>query len=190
MKNNKTLKLTLFLLLVCGVSAFLIAYVNQVTVDVIAQQKLEATKAGYAEVYPGASDYIEAAYEDTDPLISAVVLAKNGGEDAGVIYTVVPSGYNGPIEALVGFDIRSKEITGVKVLSQTETAGLGANVQEPWFTARFAGKNAEQAIAVVKIEQTNENEVQAITAATITSEAIVSGINAARADFIARYGSN
>jgi len=190
MKNNKILKLTIFLLLVCGVSAFLIAYVNQITVDVITQQKLDAKKAGYEEVYPDASEYIEEEYEGTDPVISAVVFAKDGSEDAGVIYTIVPSGYNGTIEALVGFDIETKKITGVKVLSQAETAGLGANVQESWFTARFAGKSAEQELTVVKTEPGQDNEVQAITAATITSNAITSGINAARSDFMARYGAN
>lgn len=189
MKNNKIVHLTVFLLLVCGVSAFLIAYVNHITVDVIAQQKLDATKAGYAEVYPQASEYVEAAYEGEDPSIAAVILAKNNSADAGVIYTVVPGGYNGTIEALVGFDIATQKITGVKIMAQSETAGLGANVSEPWFTARFAGKSAQAPLEVVKVETEADNEVQAITAATITSKAITSGINAARADFMANYAS-
>jgi electron transport complex protein RnfG len=52
---------------------------------------------------------------------------------------------------------------------------------------RFAGKAASQELKLVKTETSAEDEVQAITASTITSTAVVAGVNAARADFAANY---
>ena len=117
------------------------------------------------------------------------ILAMEGGETVGVLYSVNVSGYGGTVEILVGFGIEAKEITGVKVLNQSETPGLGANCTNAWFSERYIGKTAEQDLTVVKVETSSPAEVQAITAATITSAAITDGVNAARQDFAASYGS-
>lgn len=190
MKDNKIVKLTLFLIIVCGVSSLLIAYINDVTLPVITQQKEAAIQSGYSEVFPEATEYVEAEYVGDNNTITSLVLAKKQGQDAGVIYTVAPGGYNGAVETLVAFDITSKKITGIKILAQAETAGLGANCSQPWFAARFADKPAEQELVVVKTEPAADQEIQAITAATITSTAVTDGINVARADFMSNYASN
>ena len=84
--------------------------------------------------------------------------------------------------------MKQRRITGVKVLNQSETPGLGANCTNAWFSERYIGKTAEQDLTVVKVETSSPAEVQAITAATITSAAITDGVNAARQDFAASYG--
>ena len=89
----------------------------------------------------------------------------------------------------VGFDIAEKQVTGIKILSQAETPGLGANCANTWFAERYMGKSAAEDLAVVKVETTDPGEVQAITAATITSNGVTAGVNAARQDFAANYGS-
>ena len=60
-----------------------------------------------------------------------------------------PVGYSGVIQLLVGMDIAKKEITAIKVLSQTETPGLGTNAQKSFFTDRYKGKSAESVLEVV-----------------------------------------
>lgn len=190
MMNNKVFKLTAFLLVICGACALMIGYTNEITVDRIAAQKELTLQAGYSEVCPEATEFTPIEYQGSDPLITAVVSAQKSGEEVGVIYTVAPGGYGGKVETLVGFDIASKKITGIKVLEQKETPGLGANSTQPWFAARYAGKSAEQPLKLVKTETSSDQEVQAITAATITSTAVVTGVNAAQADFMANHASN
>jgi electron transport complex protein RnfG len=186
---NKIIKLTVFLLAVTGISGLAIGYVNGITAPVIALQEEDKLRQGYTEIYPGADEYALQP-QGGGGLIDSVILAKKGQDTAGVLYIVTPKGYGGEISILVGFDVAGKEITGIKILSQAETPGLGANCVQPWFTQRFAGKSAASGLTVVKTATEAKDQVQAITAATITSTAVVSGVDAAREDFAANYGSN
>ena len=190
MMKNKIVHLTVFLLLVAGISGMAIGYVNGVTAPVIAALDAQKLKDGYSEVYPGADDYaVREGFVSDNPAITGKVLAMKGGEEAGVLYTVDASGYGGTVKLLVGFDIAEKQVTGIKILSQAETPGLGANCANTWFAERYMGKSAAEDLAVVKVETTDPGEVQAITAATITSNGVTAGVIAARQDFAANYGS-
>jgi electron transport complex protein RnfG len=186
--DRKIIKLTVFLLLVTGISGLAIGYVNGVTAPAIAAQKEEDLRQGYREVYPAGEEFAELGYDGGNALITGLVVARRGGADSGAIYTVSPKGYGGAVELLVGFDIAANRLSGIKILTQSETPGLGANCVQPWFGERFIDKSAAGELRLVKVETNAADEVQAITAATITSTAVVAGVNAARADFAARYG--
>ena len=69
-------------------------------------------------------------------------------------------------------------LTDIKILSHTETPGLGAKAADPAFSGQFHEKNVEK-IIVTTTPATADNEIQAISGATITSEAVASGVNAA-----------
>ncbi|MDR1193947.1 MAG: FMN-binding protein [Peptococcaceae bacterium] len=186
--EHKVIKLTVFLLLVTGISGLAIGYVNGITAPAIEIQKEESLRQGYREVYPDGDEYAILDYDGSDSVITGLVVARRAGADSGAIYTVSPKGYGGAVELLVGFDLAANRISGVKILTQSETPGLGANCSQPWFADRFLGKSAEGALALVKTAAQGDNQVQAITAATVTSTAVVDGVNAARADFASRYG--
>ena len=188
MMKNKIVRLTVFLLVVTGISGLAIGYVNGITAPVIAVQEAEKLLLGYSEVYPGADDYVSDTEAPAD-LPGERTLAMKDGIATGVIYLVEPKGYGGEISMLVGFDILGAKVTGIKILSQGETPGLGGNCTQPWFAARFTGKTAKRELGVVKVETSAQDEVQAITAATITSRAVVAGVNIARADFAASFGA-
>ena len=185
--NNNIVKLTVFLLIVTAVSGMAIGAVNGITAPEIAKQKEAALQNGYKEVYAAADEYIARDYSGKEGAISDLIIANQGGKEKGVIYLVQTKGYGGTLEFLVGFDLTSETITGIKILTQNETAGLGANCKTPWFAQRFVDKSADKALQVVKVESSAGHEIQAITAATITSTAVVDGVNAARADFEANY---
>ena len=185
--NNKVFRLTLFLLLVTGICGAAIGYVNSITAPVIAMQDEEKLIQGYKEVFPGADDYKLQRYTGQDDTITGVVIAVKDGHRAGALYMVSPKGYGGEVKMLVGFDAKKGTVTGIKILSQEETPGLGGNCVQPWFAERFAGKTAARELTLVKSETSEEDEVQAITASTITSTAVVAGVNAARADFMSNY---
>lgn len=185
---GKVVKLTVFLLAVTGICGLAIGYVNSITAPVIAMQAEEKLLQGYEEVYPGADEYKPVAYDGQDRTILGEIIAIRDGQTIGALYMVEPSGYGGGIRMLVGFDVSKGSTTGLKILSQGETPGLGGNCVQPWFTDRFTGKTASRELKLVKTDTSAEDEVQAITASTITSTAVVAGVNAARTDFIAKYG--
>jgi len=87
----------------------------------------------------------------------------------------------GPITVMVGFEENLKTLSGVSIVSQNETPGLGARIEEPWFTAQFAGKQGPFRIVE---EGTSDapDEVDAITGATRTSEAFRNIMNRATAE--------
>lgn len=186
------IKLGLFLLVVSGAAGFGISYVNGFTAPLIAEQMQQEKVNSFREVYPEAQeikDESEKYLQDPNSLIKEVNVAYTEGNPSGVIYTVEPSGYGGKIQALVGFDIAAQKITGVKVLSHSETPGLGARAGEAFFQDRFKDKSAAQAIEIVKKEPAAGNQVMAITAATVTSKAVASGVNAAREDFLKNFAN-
>lgn len=186
------LKLGLFLLLVAGVAGAALSYVNGLASPLIAAQILQNKLDSFKEVYPQ-SDKVEdesAIYlkDPHDPVVKEVNVAYRSDVPVGVIYAVETKGYSGPISLLAGFDIASARITAIKVLSQRETPGLGAKATESKFRDRYKDKGTDLALEVTKTPPVKENQVQAITASTITSKAVTKGVNAAREHFIAHFG--
>jgi electron transport complex protein RnfG len=82
----------------------------------------------------------------------------------GAVFQASVKGYSSDIVTMAGMTIDG-EITAIKVLSQNETPGLGARVCESPFTGQFAHKNIS-----------NLDEVQAITGATISSQAVIDSV--------------
>lgn len=185
------LKLGLFLLLVAGVAGAGLSYVNGLASPLIAQQILQNKIDSFKEVYPqGEKVEDETATYLQDPhdrVIKEVNIAYRSGAPAGVIYAVETKGYSGPISLLAAFDIATAKITAIKVLSQRETPGLGAKATESKFRDRYKDKKTDVALEVTKTPPLRENQVQAITASTITTKAVTKGVNAAREHFIAHF---
>ncbi|MEI7884303.1 MAG: RnfABCDGE type electron transport complex subunit G [Clostridia bacterium] len=184
---NKIVKLTLFLLFIAALSGFLLAYVNGSTAPIIAKAQAADLINGYKEIFPTAEEIVESSIKSDAPEILLINEAKISGKTVGVIYKVATSGYGGKNTFLVAFDLEKQQITGVKILTHTETPGLGAKATEKWFTNRFIGKTTTEDLLIVKKSTEKTNEVEAITAATITSKSIAKGINIAREHFIANF---
>jgi electron transport complex protein RnfG len=91
---------------------------------------------------------------------------------------LAPSGYSGAINMMVGISSVENKVTGMRVLKHSETPGLGAHAVYEKFYSRFIGKNLVP-LNVVKIPTGNANEIEAITAATITTRAITEAVNEA-----------
>jgi len=184
-------KLSLFLLLVAGISGAGLSYVNDLTGPLIEKQILQKKIDSFKEVYPQAdkvenesATWLKAPY---DPALKEVNIAYRNGAPAGVLYAVETKGYSGPISTLIGFDIATTRLTAIKVLSQRETPGLGAKAKESAFQDRYKNKNSTVPLEVSKTAPTKENQIQAITASTITSKAVTKGVNAAREHFAANF---
>ncbi|MFW6061878.1 MAG: FMN-binding protein [Planctomycetota bacterium] len=105
------------------------------------------------------------------------------GEPVGWVIHSEGQGFAGPIEVLVGTDMQAREITGLYVLAQTETPGLGDTIaQDPDWRAQFVGKNATRPVVVTKASPSG-NQIRAVTGATISSQSVTRIVNTALAEF-------
>ena len=177
MKQNESivmyvLRLAGTLLLICAVTAGLLAGVNAITAPVIAELNAAATQEAISAVLPGGFDSEITDYADASGIVSKVYQG-----EAGYALEVGPGGFDNTITMMVGVDNEGK-VLGISIVSHTETAGLGAvaDADTPKgiaFREQFVGTSGS--VAVSK----DGGTLDAITGATITSRAICAGVNAA-----------
>ncbi len=101
------------------------------------------------------------------------------GEHNGWVLVASGQGFADKIEVLIGLDASFATITGIYVLDQKETPGLGDYIRGPSFLERFQGKSAEQSLSVVKTAPQLPGEIQALSGATISSWAVCDIVNQA-----------
>lgn len=183
MKKENTalyiLRLTFTLLAICAVVALALAGVNSITKDRIAAVKVEKTQKAIQAVLPDAGSVAEVPFLDETGMVSKVYAVSIGNTMAigGYAIEVVPSGFGGAITMMVGIDLEGK-VTGISIISHAETPGLGA------VAAQNTDKGAafrDQFIGLVSgiTIGNGENQIDALSGATISSQAIVDGVNAA-----------
>jgi Na+-transporting NADH:ubiquinone oxidoreductase subunit C len=91
------------------------------------------------------------------------------------------AGLWGEITAAIGYDVSGKTISGIEIIDQNETPGLGGRIGENWFKQQFRGKHYP--ISLVGEQATvGPNEIQAITGASYSSKAIQDIVNRASAE--------
>jgi Na+-transporting NADH:ubiquinone oxidoreductase subunit C len=100
------------------------------------------------------------------------------GQPAGYVFLRSGPGLWGEITAAVGLDAGLEKLTGVDFLKQSETPGLGARIGESWFREQFRGKRGPFT-TVGEGEPAAENQFDAITGATLTSNFVKDLLNAA-----------
>lgn len=162
-----------------AVAALLLAATNQITAPVIQQRNEIANNEARIAVLPGASDFnqvdiskYKSAGADT---VKEVFEGVNGSNEIGYTIKSEPSGYGGTIELTIGIG-KDGKITGVNVGNNSETPGLGAKSTDPAFNGQYKGKEAKE-LEVIKGGTPKDNEIKAISGATITSKAVTSGVN-------------
>lgn len=167
---NKIVKLAVVLFLVCAIVAGVLGVVNLVTADKIAEQDRIKTQKAYAAVLE-ADDYQDVDFDTAAfPTIDKIAAAG----DKGYVVTTTYSGAQGSITMAVGVDTDYK-CTGISIISHAETSGLGAKAAEQsefgqnW-RAQFIGQGDD-----VKLAKAG-GAIDAITAATITSNAVAGAV--------------
>lgn len=175
MKEN--IKLGLILLLITGIAGLLLGGAYEITKAPIAAS-IEADKqAAMKEILPMADEFSKADVKiEGNKKIFEVNAGLKGTKITGYAIKVAPKGYSGPVEIMVGISNEGK-VTGIKILSHTETPGLGANAPNPKFSDQYKDKPTKDKLQVVKTVPSKENQIQAITGATITSKAVTLGVN-------------
>ncbi len=158
------------LLVITGVVAGLLGVTNSVTAPLIADNNEKALQSALQALIPDAQfDEVEA--NDPNGVVLAVYKATEG---QGYCVEAAPGGFGGPIDMIVGINADGT-LAGIKILSMTETPGLGAKAPEAEFSGQYVGAAADGSLAVTK----DGGTIEAITGATITSRAVTNGVDAA-----------
>ncbi|RTZ98247.1 MAG: FMN-binding protein [Deltaproteobacteria bacterium] len=132
-----------------------------------------ATRPSGLEVDPGT---VKIEKDGPDSFYSVFHVVSKGAP-AGWVVKTVGQGYGDKIELLIGFNPDITAITGIFVLGQKETPGLGANIASLKWRQQFIGKATARPLSVVKGGASAPNEIDAITGATISSRSVVGLVN-------------
>ena len=158
------------LLTVCLLAGGVVLGANRLTADSIARQKAAAKDVPLARVLPGVASFEPLEMHEGKQKVDAAYAGLDAdGETVGYVGRATVKGYGGPVEVLAGLDATGT-ITGVSVGGEAfaETPGLGERTRESAFTGQFAGRTPE-----IKLGE----GVDAVGGATITSRAVVNGVN-------------
>lgn len=164
------------LFLICLVATALLGFTNQITAPKIAELAVKTENETKAKVLSSASEFSE---KKTVMLGEAEYGYYEGYADSktvGYVFNTSAKGYGGDIKVMVGIDTEGK-VTGVSILEISETAGLGMNAKNESFLSQFLNKNST--ISVIKNGTPAEDEISALTGATITSRAMATAVNTA-----------
>lgn len=181
---KEIVKLGLILLLVCVVAALALAVTNELTKDQIAYQRDLASEEARKAILPSAESFKPIDEDEFNEIaskndkIAEIFAGYQGDAIVGYTFKTLPSGYGGTVEVMTGIDMEGK-ISGVRLGNHQETPGLGANATLPGFYDQYKDKSTDIEIEVSKVKPTKDNEIQAISGATITSNAVTSGVNMA-----------
>lgn len=203
--KNKIIKDALALTLITLVAGVALGDVYEITKDPIAKQEAQAKAEAYEQVFTDAAAFEAVEMDDTltktirDQLdqegykaqsIEEVMRAEDqSGETLGYAFTVVTSeGYGGDIQFSMGVQ-NDGTLNGISILSIGETAGLGMNADTPAFKDQFVGKQVEK-LQYTKNGATQDDEINAISGATVTTNAMTNGVNAGLCAFRVMEGGD
>ena len=188
--NKKVIHDALILTAFTVVLGFLLGLVYGITKEPIAAAEEAKQQAAYKQVFADADSF--EAYEGFDAEKAASVMADNGysdeigdvqtamdksGNAIGYVITVTAKdGSQANITFSVGIQ-NDGTVNGHSITSISETPGLGDKAKNEEFYGQFENKQVDS-FNVVKQTPSADNEIEAISGATITSKAMTNGVNA------------
>lgn len=195
--NKGILKDCVILFVITLVAGLLLGIVYEVTKAPIAAQEAKTKMEAQQGVFADAKEFnqldvdsaVAKEVESNGVTVDEVYEALDaGGEHLGyVIQATSPNGYGGNITLMSGITADGT-CNGYSLLTINETAGLGMNAKTEW-KEQYAGKQVD-AFEVTKTGASSDNQIDAISGATITSRAVTESVNACLAYAKALEGGN
>lgn len=153
------------LCIICAAVALILSFVNMVTAAQIAENEEMEKKSAIVALF--GSETIEySAMEGVPESVNEIFYVTENGADKGYCISVSPVGFGGDVNLMVGTDIGGAVI-GVRVVSHSETPGLGSRVENDSFLSQFIGS-----VGTV-------GAYDVISGSTISSRAVYTGVNTA-----------
>lgn len=192
MKENRIVKDAVILTVIALLLSAVLGFVNEITKDKIAEQALLKKQNAYETVYPGGtfgeSDVLNEMADSSKEMLSAagftgivvneaMAVVENGSEVGYVFNITTSNGFGGDIQLAMGITAEGK-MTGLSIIKNSETAGLGANCSKPSFTEQFQTIDTETIELVKGGGADHVTQIDAISSATITSTAVTNAVNA------------
>jgi len=171
---GRFIKESWLMIFVSVLSGLAVAGVYRLEKPRIERNELEYLNRAVLAVVPGGQN-VEPV--DLGDLGTVYKVLDASGQFVGWGITGQGAGFQGIIKVVVGLDPKAQTITGMTVVEQSETPGLGSNITQDHWRSQFAGKAASDPLEVVKGAPSRPYHIHAITAATISSKAVVSIVN-------------
>ncbi|GAA0729089.1 hypothetical protein GCM10008905_28670 [Clostridium malenominatum] len=176
----KKFKGTIVLLLITSICGLILGVAHGATKDIIAErERLESLQLSVILPKNNANDVkqMDVNLEGVEN-VSGVFEALENGEVVGHAVIVTTNGFGGPIKMTVGITKEGK-IGGIKIVSHGETPGIGTVIEDEKLLSKYRDKEIKEKLKLVKGTAAADNEIESITGASISSGAMVAGVNTA-----------
>ena len=178
MKLGVHIQSIIVLTVICLVWGGLLAAVYDFTKEGIERAENAEINAILSEIFPGENiQFVENVENDYYTCLENGVLV-------GYATIAEGKGYGGKMKVIVGINL-DNSVAGVRVLSHSETVGVGSRITEDEFLSQFTGKTLEN----LQLKQ-NGGEIDAITGATISSTAVTSAVHDGAQTLVERAGGS
>jgi len=164
---------------IAAIVTALLSLARSFTLEPIENQRRMVRERTMKEVLADAGEFTRiASAPDLPGNIVAVYRGTAGNETVGYVLELGPDGYSGTISMMIGISDKTETITGLRIMKHTETPGLGAFAAREEFFRKFDNRKLLP-LRVVKVPASADDEIEAITGATITTNAITGAVNEA-----------
>ena len=182
---KEMIKLALVLAIFASVACVLLAFVNNATLPAIQAVKNQALTAGLKEIYSDATDFVKPENFSPETLqgisIEQLYIAKAGDKVLGAVVQATGPTYD-KATVLIGV-LPNRTISGIKILSISDTSGFGQNALKPEFYTQFAGKSIDDKFSA-------HEDIDGLSGATITSVGIGNLITEATSSMLKYLGDH
>lgn len=167
---KKSIYLAIFLAWISAVAGGFLAVANYVTAPIIAENAAKAEAENLVKIFTNGETFaaVDFKAESGSPIVGIY-----SAGDTGYAYKVTVKGYANDITYLVGVD-KAGTFLGFEVLAIADTAGIGSKVADEGFKNNVIGKGLS-------------DKVDTISGATVSSGAVVRGLDAVREHFSANF---
>ena len=182
------IKPAVILFIICVVVSSALSLTNSVTAGIIKERVEADAVETRRQVLADADSFEKIDLEeyltksnleklDFDAILE-VYKGYSNGKFCGYAFTAETKGYGGKIKVIIGINEEGRT-TGVRIIESNETPGLGSKASEEPFISQLIGILPKKPLSVVKGKKTSDDEIEAISGATITSKAMVKAVQAA-----------
>lgn len=169
----------LILTIICVIATALLAFTNQITLPARQAQEIAAENANKIMLFPSAQEFkdinIDSYINELPNLDAAYEVYGSNGEKLGILFAASSRGYGGDVPVMAAISAEGK-LTGVRVMSNDETPGLGKKIEEPDFLKQFSDKDTSIRYST-KLGDPSKEVIDSVSGATISSRAVTESLN-------------
>ncbi len=173
MRDN--IKIIGVLTIVCLVCALFLSLAASMAKDKVTRNESKAIREAIFNIVGECKEIKEVSIKGT----KVYKLFDDKNSLIGYGFLAAGEGYQGKIKIMTVVDKNFNKLLGIEIISSQETPGLGAKINEDYFKNQFKSLNIKIPIEYTKGEVKKDNQIKAITGATISSKSVVNILNKA-----------